>query len=206
MDANGAITVKTYLLPGASDPAKTQLSGAGLQGSTAGVQAQFTITAFDQFGNQQIDANNTIFTPKDSVTVSLVEAGPNGATVALPGAQIVYQGGSQQGVYVASYTLTKAALYSVAARLNGVAIAASAVLEVVPAATHPASCAVVGWPSAIVAGEATEFSVQARDQFGNDVRRRLLPAAPAACCLPPAAPARFCGCLNFSVLFVVRPF
>ena len=87
------------LMSADTDPAMCDLHGVGLNGSVAGVGAEFTITARDQFGNQREQGGET---DKFSVNMS-TEAH----------FYMLDLTDNQDGTYTASYKLDKADTYTI---------------------------------------------------------------------------------------------
>ncbi len=137
---------------GAGAPSAAQ-STATVPGGVAGVATTVTVQAKDAAGNDLTTGGAAVV-----VTVSGANAaGPTGATD---------QG---DGTYTFQYTPTASGTDNVGITLNGGTVGASPYTSTVSPGPPSAGNSVAVVPGAGTAGAATVISVQARDQYGNDL-------------------------------------
>ena len=164
------------VVPGAADYPFTRATGAGLRSATAGSAATFTVEARDASNNVR-STDNELEDPNDVIEVSVTSLDDENVVVA---ASVLYTGSGQ---YAVEYTALKAGRYKVSVRTGGMDIycglgATSPCspfdLTVSPgpvsAATSEAESTVGAMDHLLeaAAGDVAEFSIQAKDVYGNN--------------------------------------
>ena len=155
-----------------ADPVFTRVFGPGVVRATAGVAATIGIEARDELKNKRLSGG-------DIFAVRLTLAGENDNDDAVVEHGVVMDNGD--GTYVAYYTCTVAGSYSCEVLIGNDEQCGDSPYDVVvePARANAKRCIVEGDGTRLArAGERSEFSVVARDEFDNDVRDALLDQLP----------------------------
>lgn len=155
---NGTL-ISTYSVlvnPNIPYPPYCMAEGTGLDSSVAGDISYITIYLFDPF-------NNSILEPVDPPEVLISTASGQEAHVTL-----VFD---PSGVYIAVYNITTSETYTVSIKVGGAQIKTPPqVLTVAPDDLHVPNCLAFGDSLTNgVAGTPGIFTVQLRDEFGNNI-------------------------------------
>jgi hypothetical protein len=135
--------------PGPVSPGNTLIYNNPAGGGVAGTSISFSMQLRDRYGNSVVDGGGVSF----SATLLPIDLA---ATVS-PGAG---------GVYVASYTCTAAASYTLVVRSNDMALQSTYQVVVRPGAKDPSAFTASG-PSVGAAGGLIQYVLQGRDLYGN---------------------------------------
>ena len=146
------------VLPGQTSARMSTASGQGLTTSVAGTPASFELIARDDFGNPRSVCG-------DDFEVRLT--GPERLTGGSHVRGIVNENGN--GTYVVEYAVSAAGHYYIAVTLSGRHISGSPfAMQTLPAPARSShSLAFGSGLSRAVAGRLTEFSILAKDTYGN---------------------------------------
>ena len=146
------------VLAGKTSARASTAQGAGLRTSVAGTPSSFEVIARDDFGNLRSVCGDDF-----EVTLSGPETLKGGSHVH----GIVSENGN--GTYVVEYAVTSAGLYYIAVTLSGRHISGSPFsMQTMPAAARSShSLAFGSGLSRAVAGRLNEFSILAKDTYGN---------------------------------------
>jgi hypothetical protein len=164
----------TAIIPGSADYPYTTAYGPGLESPVAGIKSKFTIQAKDLYGNNKTgsgrDSASDHLDGHDSFFVNVV--GPDGAALSVTPD---YIGG---GAYACEYIGAKSGRYLVDIQLagtniycgNGTLDACSPFTVTIEPGltTHETSVATGIGLTDVVAGEIAQFTIQAKDAYGNN--------------------------------------
>ena len=134
--------------PGPVSPGDTLIYNNPAGGGVAGTIISFSMQLRDRFGNSVVDGGGVLF----SATLLPIDLA---ATVSGAG-----------GVYVASYTCTAAASYTLVVRSNDMALQSTYQVVVRPGAKDPSAFTASGL-SVGAAGGLIQYVLQGRDSYGN---------------------------------------
>ena len=151
---------RAVIIPDAIDPRTSKVTsiGTGLSASVCGSESQFTITAYDEFGNLV----NTY-------------AGDTKFTWAWVGAATTMRGtatNNGDGTFSASYTPTKAGAYTLHVRFGDSLVHVDGTVQMVasPGSLNAVHSTLSAPSSTLVAGTVATATLKARDVFGNDIQ------------------------------------